>query len=152
MLDGKTLESKSIDGLVEEVQTAIDQGHRSRSTTCGAHLPGWRACRDDLTTRSSPYAGFVAGLPRPRSTCTTSARPRRASSPSLRPGTRATVPADLDALREFYTFRDFAHFVEVYLAVVDLLREPEDIRLLTYEVAADMAAQNIRYAELTLTP
>jgi aminodeoxyfutalosine deaminase len=40
----------------------------------------------------------------------------------------------------------------VYLAVVDLLRTPEDIRLLTYEIATDMAAQNIRYAELTLTP
>jgi aminodeoxyfutalosine deaminase len=62
------------------------------------------------------------------------------------------VPSDLDALREFYSFRDFAHFIEVYLAVVDLLRAPEDIRLLTYEVATDMAAQNIRYAELTLTP
>jgi aminodeoxyfutalosine deaminase len=62
------------------------------------------------------------------------------------------VPVDFDALREFYTFRDFGHFIEVYLAVVDLLREPEDIRLLTYEVATDMAAQNIRYAELTLTP
>ena len=62
------------------------------------------------------------------------------------------MPSDLKELREFYTFRDFGHFVEVYLAVVDLLREPEDIRLLTYEVATDMAAQNIRYAELTLTP
>jgi aminodeoxyfutalosine deaminase len=62
------------------------------------------------------------------------------------------VPSDLDELREFYVFRDFGHFIEVYLAVVDLLREPQDIRLLTYEVASDMAAQNIRYAELTLTP
>jgi aminodeoxyfutalosine deaminase len=62
------------------------------------------------------------------------------------------VPSDLDALRDFYTFRDFGHFIEVYLAVVDLLREPEDIRLLTYEVAVELAAQNVRYAELTLTP
>jgi aminodeoxyfutalosine deaminase len=57
-----------------------------------------------------------------------------------------------DALRDFYRFRDFAHFIEVYLAVVDLLREPEDLRLLTYQVASDLAAQNVRYAELTLTP
>lgn len=64
----------------------------------------------------------------------------------------AGVPADVDALRSFFTFTDFAHFVEVYLAVVDLVRTPEDVRLLTYEVARDMAAQRIRYAELICTP
>jgi aminodeoxyfutalosine deaminase len=55
-------------------------------------------------------------------------------------------------LRKFYEFRDFAHFVEVYLAVVDLIKTGEDVRLLTYEVAREMAAQQIRYAELTCTP
>ncbi len=63
-----------------------------------------------------------------------------------------TVPSDPEALAEFFTFRDFAHFVEVYLAVVALVREPEDVRMITYEIAADMAAQGIRYAELTCTP
>jgi aminodeoxyfutalosine deaminase len=63
------------------------------------------------------------------------------------------VPSDPDQLRDFFAFRDFAHFIEVYLAVVDLLRTPDDIRLLTYEVAREMATvQNIRYAELTCTP
>ncbi len=100
----------------------------------------------------SPYAAFVAGLPKAEIHVhhVGSASPRIVSELAARhPG---TVPADLDALRDFYTFRDFGHFIEVYLAVVDLLREPEDIRLLTYEVATEMAAQNIRYAELTLTP
>lgn len=62
------------------------------------------------------------------------------------------VPTDPAELRKFYEFRDFAHFVEVYLAVVDLIRTQEDVRTLTYEVGRDMAAQNIRYAELTCTP
>ncbi|MCW2793232.1 MAG: adenosine deaminase, partial [Nocardioides sp.] len=63
------------------------------------------------------------------------------------------VPSDLDALRRFYEFRDFAHFIEVYLAVVDLIRTPDDIRYLTYEVAHEMATgQHLRYAELTCTP
>lgn len=62
------------------------------------------------------------------------------------------VPTDPDALRQYFTFTDFAHFIEVYLSVVDLVRDAEDVRLLTYEVAKDMAAQNIRYAELTVTP
>ena len=63
------------------------------------------------------------------------------------------VPSDPDELRDFFAFRDFAHFVEVYLSVVDLIRTPEDIRYLTYEVAREMAeGQRIRYAELTCTP
>jgi aminodeoxyfutalosine deaminase len=106
---------------------------------------------DDAPT-PSPYAGFVAGLPKAEIHVhhVGSASPRIVSELAARhPG---TVPEDLAALRDFYTFRDFGHFVEVYLAVVDLLRDPADIRLLTYEVATDMAAQNIRYAELTLTP
>src|SRR3954463_15838675 len=79
-----------------------------------------------------------------------SASPRIVSELAARhPG---TVPSDLDELRRFYEFRDFAHFVEVYLAVVDLLRDPQDVRLLTYEIAQEMAAQTIRYAEVTLTP
>ncbi|GAA3295366.1 hypothetical protein GCM10020295_22370 [Streptomyces cinereospinus] len=40
----------------------------------------------------------------------------------------------------------------MYLSVVDLIRTPEDVRLLTYEVARDMARQQVRYAELTVTP
>jgi aminodeoxyfutalosine deaminase len=100
----------------------------------------------------SPYAAFVAGLPKAELHVhhVGSASPRIVSELAARhPG---TVPADLAELREFYTFRDFAHFIEVYLAVVDLVRDPEDVRLLTYEIAAEMAGQNIRYAELTCTP
>jgi aminodeoxyfutalosine deaminase len=64
-----------------------------------------------------------------------------------------TVPSDPDELLRFYEFRDFAHFIEVYLAVVDLIRTPEDIHYLTYEVAREMATgQQLRYAELTCTP
>ncbi|HSV38689.1 MAG TPA: adenosine deaminase [Nocardioidaceae bacterium] len=101
---------------------------------------------------SSPYAGFIAGLPKAELHVhhVGSASPRIVSELAQRhPG---TVPADLDELRRFFDFRDFAHFIEVYLAVVGLIREPEDIRWLTYEVAREMAGQNIRYAELTCTP
>jgi aminodeoxyfutalosine deaminase len=98
-------------------------------------------------------ASFIAGLPKAELHVhhVGSASPRIVSSLAERhPG---TVPSDPDALREFMTFRDFGHFIEVYLAVVDLIRTPEDIRLLTYEVAREMAGgQNLRYAELTCTP
>jgi aminodeoxyfutalosine deaminase len=65
----------------------------------------------------------------------------------------AGVPADAEALTEYFRFRDFGHFIEVYLSVVDLIRTPEDVRLLTYEIAREMATvQQVRYAELTCTP
>ena len=125
-----------------------DGGRRGSGSPPGS-LPGRHASWPPATAalavrrlRRRPAQGRAARAPR-------RARPRRGSSPSSPRGTRARCPSDLDELRDFYTFRDFAHFIEVYLAVVDLLREPEDIRLLTYEVATDMAAQNIRYAELT---
>ena len=104
-----------------------------------------RPANDDL-------AAFIAGLPKAEIHVhqVGSASPRIVSELAARhPG---NVPSDLDELREFYRFRDFAHFIEVYLAVVDLVRTPEDVRLLTYEVAREMAAQQVRYAELTLTP
>jgi aminodeoxyfutalosine deaminase len=36
--------------------------------------------------------------------------------------------------------------------VVDLIRDDEDVRTLTYEVARELARQQVRYAELTITP
>ncbi len=62
------------------------------------------------------------------------------------------VPTDVAELRRWYVFRDFAHFVEVYHAVTALLRTAEDFRLVTYEVAGDLARQSVRYAEVTVTP
>jgi aminodeoxyfutalosine deaminase len=96
---------------------------------------------------------FIAGLPKAELHVhqVGSASPRIVSELAARhPG---VVPSDPDELRKFYEFRDFAHFVEVYLAVVDLIRTGDDLRLLTYEVAREMAeGQRIRYAELTCTP
>ncbi|GAA2096540.1 adenosine deaminase [Actinomadura alba] len=62
------------------------------------------------------------------------------------------VPTDEAALREFCEFRDFPHFAEVYFAVNGLVREPKDVATLVTGVARDLAAQNVRYVELTVTP
>ena len=102
---------------------------------------------------SRDLSAFVAGLPKAELHVhhVGSASPRIVSELAARhPG---TVPSDPAELAKFFEFRDFAHFIEVYLAVVDLIRTPEDVRLLTYEVAREMATgQNVRYAELTCTP
>ncbi|WP_413806910.1 adenosine deaminase [Streptomyces sp. OE57] len=100
----------------------------------------------DLTT-------FIAGLPKAELHVhhVGSASPRIVAELAARhPDSK--VPTDPEALAEYFVFRDFAHFVEIYLSVVDLIRDAEDVRLLTYEIARDMARQHIRYAELTVTP
>ncbi|MGW0556997.1 adenosine deaminase [Streptomyces sp. NPDC002926] len=96
---------------------------------------------------------FIAGLPKAELHVhhVGSASPRIVAELAARhPDSK--VPTDPEALADYFTFTDFAHFIEVYLSVVDLIRTPEDVRLLTFEIARDMARQNIRYAELTITP
>ncbi|MFF8814863.1 adenosine deaminase [Streptomyces pactum] len=98
-------------------------------------------------------SAFIAGLPKAELHVhhVGSASPRIVAELAAR-HPDSPVPTDPEALADYFAFRDFAHFIEVYLSVVDLIRDAEDVRLLTYEVARDMARQNIRYAELTVTP
>ena len=62
------------------------------------------------------------------------------------------LPTSLDALRDFYRFRDFDHFVQVYYAICDNLRTADDFALIVSQLGADLARQNVRYAEVTFTP
>jgi adenosine deaminase len=80
---------------------------------------------------------------------------------SIRPATLLTLarrngvslPAqDLEGLRTFYQFSDFGHFIQVYLTISTCLQTVADFSLVAYEFGADMARQNIRYAEVTFTP
>jgi aminodeoxyfutalosine deaminase len=98
-------------------------------------------------------SSFIAGLPKAELHVhhVGSASPAIVAELAMRhPG---VVPVDPEELRRYFEFRDFAHFVEVYLAVVDLIRTDEDVRYLTYEIARELATtQHVRYAELTCTP
>lgn len=97
---------------------------------------------------------FVEGLPKAELHVhhVGSASPRIVAELAARYEGDSPVPADPALLADFFQFTDFGHFIEVYLSVVDLVRTPEDLWTLTYEVARDLAGQNVRYAELTLTP
>ncbi|MBE3560106.1 MAG: adenosine deaminase [Ktedonobacteraceae bacterium] len=58
----------------------------------------------------------------------------------------------LAEMQDWFTFRDFNHFVEVYVDVSKCLKTSEDYELITYEFGANMARQHIRYAEVTFSP
>jgi aminodeoxyfutalosine deaminase len=64
----------------------------------------------------------------------------------------AGVPTDRDELERFYTFRDFDHFLKVYWAVQSMLKDRHDIHALVIGLARELARQNVRYAEVTVTP
>ncbi|MER5334688.1 adenosine deaminase [Micromonospora sp. NPDC002717] len=97
---------------------------------------------------------FIAGLPKVELHVhhVGSASPRIVAELAARHEGRSPVPADPAALADYFAFRDFAHFIEVYLSVVDLIRDQEDVWILTHEVARELARQQVRYAELTVTP
>jgi adenosine deaminase len=97
---------------------------------------------------------FIAGLPKAELHVhhVGSAAPHTVAALAERHAGSTLVPADPALLADYFTFTDFAHFIAVYLSVVDLIRDPQDVWTLTRDIGLDLAAQNVRYAELTLTP
>jgi len=66
---------------------------------------------------------------------------------------RVSLPADdVEGLRRWYTFRDFDHFIEIYMIISTCLRTAEDIELIVREFLIGQAEQNILYSEVTFTP
>jgi aminodeoxyfutalosine deaminase len=62
------------------------------------------------------------------------------------------VPADdVEGLRDWYTFTDFNHFIDIYRVISRCLRTYEDIETIAREFLIGQAEQNIRYSEVTYT-
>jgi adenosine deaminase len=79
---------------------------------------------------------------------------------SIRPETLLELAARNDVqlpatsvgeLREWYAFRDFDHFVEVYLAAANCIRTPADVERITSDFLDGQADQNILHSEVTYT-
>ncbi len=65
----------------------------------------------------------------------------------------AALPAQtVEELQQWFQFRSFDHFIEIYFAITGCLRTAEDYELIAYEFGAGMARQNVRYAEVTFSP
>ena len=64
----------------------------------------------------------------------------------------AGIPTSIASLTRWFEFRDFIHFIEVYAQVSSLVRTAEDIADIVVDAAQQLSRQNIRYAEMTVTP
>ncbi len=58
---------------------------------------------------------------------------------------------DVASLRRWFVYRDFDHFVRIYLTLQAFLRTADDFATIVYRCGEEMARQNIRYRELTVT-
>ncbi len=59
---------------------------------------------------------------------------------------------DIAEAREWFKFRDFAHFVEIYVTICGVLLDDEDYARISYEQAQRAHEQNIQYLEVTFSP
>jgi len=63
------------------------------------------------------------------------------------------LPVDsAEELRRRFIYRDFDHFVEYFLLLMSCLKTSEDYEQIVYELGAELARQNVRYAEVAVTP
>jgi adenosine deaminase len=64
------------------------------------------------------------------------------------------LPAGHDTvagLREWFSFKNFDHFIEIYLQVCDCIRTADDVEFMAREFLRGQAAQNIVWSEVTYT-
>jgi adenosine deaminase len=62
------------------------------------------------------------------------------------------LPATNEAgVREWFRFRDFNHFVEIYLTCSQCLRDPEDFQRVARDFLAEQQRQNVLYSEVHFT-
>ena len=63
------------------------------------------------------------------------------------------LPADtVEGLTRLYEFRDFAHFIEVWILTTNALRRAEDFRQVVAEYAAEAASHGAVYVEAIFSP
>lgn len=66
---------------------------------------------------------------------------------------QVTLPATtVEGLRQWYTFTDFAHFIEIYITISSCICSADDIELIAREFLRGQATQNIQHSEVTFTP
>ncbi len=57
----------------------------------------------------------------------------------------------LDEVRDFFSYRDFAHFISVYSIVARSITEESQFERITYEMLEDEARCNVRYVEASFS-
>ncbi len=63
------------------------------------------------------------------------------------PSSRFPARRDVEGIRMWYTFRDFDHFIEIYMTISSCLRTADDLELAVREFLIGQAQQNVLTAK-----
>ena len=103
-------------------------------------------------TRSAAMEAFVAAMPKVELHVHLEGSIQPATLLELARRRRVELPADdEEGLRRWFEFRDFEHFVEIYLTCCRCLRDPEDFQLVLEQFLAEQERQNVLYSEVHFT-
>ena len=99
-----------------------------------------------------PLGDFVAAMPKVELHVHLEGSIQPATLLQLARRRRVDLPADdVEGLHQWFRFRDFEHFVHIYLTCCRCLRDPEDFQLVMDEFLAEQQRQNILYSEVHFT-
>lgn len=66
---------------------------------------------------------------------------------------QVSLPAnDEDGIADLFRYRDFGEFLTVFMAMAQAIVSGEDFERLAYELGQDLAAQQVYYAEVMISP
>ena len=103
-------------------------------------------------TRSQAMERFVAEMPKVELHVHLEGSIEPATLLSLSRRHGIDLPADdEEGLRQWFQFRDFEHFVDIYLTCCRCLRDPEDFQWVLDQFMAEQERQNVFYSEVHFT-
>ena len=105
-----------------------------------------RSSRIDASIVPDPWI-----FPREKSKASSHALITEAATPVPRRARRIADAASLESWKQYYAFRDFSHFIEVYVVASSAIAKPEDFTHIVVQFAAQQRAQNILYSEVFLS-
>jgi aminodeoxyfutalosine deaminase len=113
-------------------------------------MPGSRNCRIDLVAVSRrEFPPRIAAMPKAELHLHLegSIRPEIVAALAARHGVTLTE----EEVRQRYGYKDFTAFIEAFKWVTSFLRTPADFALIAADLAEQLLAQNVIYAEVTLS-
>jgi aminodeoxyfutalosine deaminase len=104
---------------------------------------------DSFTVQDTPFPERIASLPKAELHLHLegSIRPAIASALAARHGVKLTE----EEVQRRYAYTNFAGFLDAFKWVTSFVREPEDFALIAADLAEQLLAQKVVYAEVTLS-
>jgi aminodeoxyfutalosine deaminase len=111
------------------------------------------SCKGSTSMKTEQLKRYLLGVPKAELHVHLegSIQPETLLALAKRNGVRLPVQT-VEEMRQWFTYRDFNHFIEIYFAISSCLKTAGDYELIAYEFGASMARQHIRYAEITFSP